>query len=331
MNKKIAIIGAGFAGLVLANQLKNFAEITIFEKSRGVGGRMASRTKDNFTFDFGCQFFLAKNPQFINFLQPFIDKKIVQSLEGNFVEIDNYQITYNRQWNRAKNHYVATPKMTNLCKEMAIDLKIISQTKVARLNKINNSWQVFDEQQNFLGDFDWVFLAIPPLQVADILPKDCSFFNDLAKFKMMGCYSLMLGLSQSLNLNFDFALIKNSIISWISSENSKPHENIAHGYTILARNSWADLHIDDDLELIKSQLIAEFEKIINQKLPEILHCDIHRWRYANIAKQENSSGYLFDKKHQIGACGDWLIHGRVEASYLSAIKLFEQFLLSNNI
>lgn len=329
--KKIAIIGAGFAGLVLANQLKNFAEITIFEKSRGVGGRMASRTKDNFTFDFGCQFFLAKNPQFKSFLQPFIDKKIVQSLEGNFVEIDNYQITYNRRWNQDKNHYVAIPKMTNLCKEMAVGLNIISQTKVAKLNKINNSWQVFDDKQNFLGDFDWVFFAIPPLQVADILPNYCSFFPDLANYKMMGCYSLMLGLSQSLNLNFDFALIKNSIISWISSENTKPHENIGHGYTILARNSWADLHIDDDIDSIKSQLINEFEKIANQKLPEILHIDIHRWRFANIAKQENPVGYLVDKNMQIGACGDWLIQGRVEASYLSAMQLFEQFLLSNNI
>lgn len=328
MSKKIAIIGAGFAGLVLANQLKNFGEITIFEKSRGVGGRMASRTKDDFIFDFGCQFFLAKNSQFKNFLQPYIDKKIVQSLEGNFVEIDNYKITYQRLWDIAKNHYIATPKMTNLCKEMASGLNVISQTKIAKLNKINGLWQIFDDKENFVGDFNWIFFAIPPLQVADILPQECCFFDELTKFKMMGCFALMLGFSQSLNLNFDFALIKNSIISWIGSESSKPHGSKANGYTILARNSWADSHIDDDPELIKSQLIAEFEKIINQKLPEIIHLDLHRWRFANITKQENSVGYLFDKNLQLGACGDWLIHGRVEASYLSATKLFEQFLLT---
>lgn len=48
--------------------LKNLAEVKIFEKARGVGGRMSSRTKDNFNFDFGAQFFIAKNPDFKNFL-----------------------------------------------------------------------------------------------------------------------------------------------------------------------------------------------------------------------------------------------------------------------
>jgi len=40
---KIAIIGAGLSGLILAHSLKEHANITIFEKARGVGGRMSTR------------------------------------------------------------------------------------------------------------------------------------------------------------------------------------------------------------------------------------------------------------------------------------------------
>ena len=40
---KIAIIGAGLAGLTLARALPAHAEVTLFEKSRGIGGRMATR------------------------------------------------------------------------------------------------------------------------------------------------------------------------------------------------------------------------------------------------------------------------------------------------
>jgi predicted NAD/FAD-binding protein len=38
---RIAILGAGVSGLTVANNLKNHAEITIFEKARSVGGRMS--------------------------------------------------------------------------------------------------------------------------------------------------------------------------------------------------------------------------------------------------------------------------------------------------
>lgn len=40
--KRIAIIGAGLSGLVLARQLASNADITVFEKARGVGGRMST-------------------------------------------------------------------------------------------------------------------------------------------------------------------------------------------------------------------------------------------------------------------------------------------------
>ena len=41
---KIAIIGAGFSGCNLYNNLKDkYENITIFEKSRGVGGRLSTK------------------------------------------------------------------------------------------------------------------------------------------------------------------------------------------------------------------------------------------------------------------------------------------------
>jgi predicted NAD/FAD-dependent oxidoreductase len=146
---------------------------------------------------------------------------------------------------------------------------------------------------------------------------------------MLGCFALMLGLAQPLKIPYDVALVKNSIISWISSESSKPQRKNSASYTILARNDWADHNIENDIEEVKKQLMAEFAKIIQQPLDNIIHQDIHRWRYANIAKQENNVKFFIDNKMQLGACGDWLIHGRVEASYLSASALFNE--ISKNL
>ena len=62
---RVAIIGAGLAGATLAyelNEAEGF-EVTIFEKSRGVGGRMSTRYGDSHEYDHGAQFFtLEQNP-----------------------------------------------------------------------------------------------------------------------------------------------------------------------------------------------------------------------------------------------------------------------------
>ena len=258
----IAIVGAGFSGIFLGQKLKNFGDVKIFEKARGVGGRMASRSKDDFNFDFGAQFFIAKNPQFQDFLQPFIEQKILMPWCGNFAEIDNYKITFHREWPAEKKHYVPVIKMNQFCKELATDLEIQLQTRVAKIEKFEKKWQIFDDKNNFLGEFDWIFFSIPAPQLLELIPSECNFYEATKNIKMMGCFALMLGLEKPLNISFDMALVKNSIISWISFEKSKPQRKNSASYTILARNDWADHNIENDIDEIKKQLIAKHAKII---------------------------------------------------------------------
>lgn len=54
MKKRIAVIGAGVAGLVAATRLAYLGfDTVVFEKSASVGGRAAQATWDGFTFDLG--------------------------------------------------------------------------------------------------------------------------------------------------------------------------------------------------------------------------------------------------------------------------------------
>ena len=68
----VAIIGSGIAGTTLARLLTDdipSAEVTIFEKSRGVGGRMATRYSEEYEFDHGAQFFTIRGVRFKKFLK----------------------------------------------------------------------------------------------------------------------------------------------------------------------------------------------------------------------------------------------------------------------
>ena len=95
---RIAIIGAGFAGLVCAKLLKQSGyNCTIFEKSRGVGGRMATRRNDAYSFDHGAQFFYVKTPQFNDFLTPLKKQGIIAPWHARFNEYNHTQLITKRQ------------------------------------------------------------------------------------------------------------------------------------------------------------------------------------------------------------------------------------------
>ena len=87
--KTIAVIGAGLSGLVFARTLNADTKVVIFEKSRGFGGRMATRRAELLEFDHGAQFFTAKGDPFQNFLKPFMDVGIVKVWNANVVHLNN--------------------------------------------------------------------------------------------------------------------------------------------------------------------------------------------------------------------------------------------------
>ena len=63
--RSIAIIGAGMAGLAAARLLQQAgARVALIEKSRGVGGRMATRRVGALQFDHGAQYFTARGQAF---------------------------------------------------------------------------------------------------------------------------------------------------------------------------------------------------------------------------------------------------------------------------
>ncbi|MEP4556332.1 FAD-dependent oxidoreductase, partial [Cobetia amphilecti] len=66
----IAIIGAGIAGLSAATRLAAQGHaVTIFEKARGPGGRLASRRTSEGPIDIGAQYFTARDPRFQSALE----------------------------------------------------------------------------------------------------------------------------------------------------------------------------------------------------------------------------------------------------------------------
>ena len=98
MKKKIAIIGTGLAGVTAAKYLENEYKITLFEKARGIGGRMSTRRSDPYQFDHGAQYFTARTEAFKSFLKPTIDDGLIKDWQAKVVTIEKGKKPYKREY-----------------------------------------------------------------------------------------------------------------------------------------------------------------------------------------------------------------------------------------
>ena len=103
---KIAIIGAGLSGLTAAINLDRTADITLFEKSRGAGGRICTRYVDSYNFDHGAQFFTARSAEFKQFLKPLIKSGVIDNWKARWIEVKDNRIINRQQWNDDLPRYV---------------------------------------------------------------------------------------------------------------------------------------------------------------------------------------------------------------------------------
>jgi len=324
---KIAIIGAGMAGLTAAQLLKDHAAVTIFEKSSSVSGRMATRRADPYSFDHGAQFFSAKTTEFKNFIAPMIATGVLKPWNARFVEIENADIVQSRNWADSYPHFVGDPGMNAVGKFLSKDLNVQVKSRVHSIEKSGNQWSLVGENYRNLGNFDWILLAIPAVQAAEILPSSLPLQEEVSSIKMEGCFSVMLGFTEPLPIEFDAALVRGNDISWISVNNSKPGREGPFSMLVHSTNSWADANSHMDRGQALDHLCSQVRRAIGQDVGNAKHKAIHQWLYANTKKQGNATHFI-DQSKNIGVCGDWVIQGRIEAAFTSGFKLAQNVLIT---
>jgi predicted NAD/FAD-dependent oxidoreductase len=323
---RIAIIGAGLAGLTLARELSDQAEVVLFEKSRGMGGRLATRRADPFSFDHGAPYFRARTARFQAQLEQMRQAGVVDIWHARFAEIRGGQIAASRPWDSALPHYVGTPSMNAIGKYLAKGLTIHAEHKLVSARRYGGQWVLdFEGIGTSASGFDLLILAIPAPQARAILPDEFAKLLPRTPRPMTGCFALMLGFDVLPALPFDVALIDDPILSWLSVDSSKPGRSGNGAMVALSQNHWADEHMDDDRDQIKSQMVDALTVIVPGRPLSPDYLAIHRWRYAN-AGAERRTEVLFDPEHQIGFCGDWCEAGRVEAAFNAGSQLADYIL-----
>lgn len=317
---RIAVVGAGLSGLVLARELNDNHDVLLFEKARGVGGRMATRYAGQFEFDHGAQFFTARSRRFRRFLEPFVTQATVLPWRARFVELTGGVISAARDWDEEHPHHVGVPRMNALAKALADELRVELETRVAALRRSGRRWTLLDDAGREYPDFDWVVLTAPAPQTAVLLPPDSPLQETVSGADMRACYALMLGFKNAPDPGWQAARVLEADLSWISVNSSKPGREQPATLVAHSTNAWADAHLEDDQASVQQHLLGELQRVTGRDPAHAVHTALHRWRYANLPRRGKDLRQV-DEARRLAVCGDWCRRGRVEAAYLSAARL----------
>ena len=317
--KNVGVIGAGIAGLVCADRLRREGiSVTILEKSRGVGGRSATRQLDESSCDHGAQYFTVSDPVFAERVAEWQDKGVVDIWQGCIVVIDSGVI---RDLNETKERLVGTPGMKSIGKFLAQTLDVRNNTQIKRIERSNKKWRVFDDAGHAYGPFDVLISTAPPIQTGQLFAESSPrFAEQIASVEMLPCWSVILRFGSRLPIDFDGAFVNGSPLSWIARNNSKPGRGPAECWLLHGSADWSAEYVDLDPEEAGKELVKEFWKLFGREILHPSSVTTHRWRYSR-PREVLPSRYLFDDQLQIGCAGDWCGGPKIEGAFLSGYAL----------
>lgn len=318
--RKVAIVGAGLSGLSVAHLLKEHADVAVFEKARGVSGRMSTRRAEPYFFDHGAQYFTARTAPFQAFIQPMIEQGVIERWDARYVALQGSQVAERKLWSEDEPRYVGVPGMNQVAKYLAQGIDVHLNKRIVALEK-TDKWQLTDEEGTSFSGFDWVVCTAPSAQAELLLPNYFRYHAQIKAVEMRACFSLMLGFNEPLPLDFDAAHVSDSTLSWIAVNSAKPNRVGEFSLLIHSTDTYAEAHIDDDRDQVMVHLIKETSRILQCDVSSAEYKSLHGWRYANNAVRSQSNDVFLDQENKLAACGDWCVGGRVEGAFTAAYQL----------
>ncbi|MEM1390188.1 MAG: FAD-dependent oxidoreductase [Pseudomonadota bacterium] len=323
---RVAIIGAGMAGLSAARDLKKAdVDVCLFDKGRGPGGRMSTRRiqigDSTIRFDHGAQYILPKTPTFQQEIARWVSAGVAAEWTGRRVNINEHGDITSRQ---SEPVYVGTPGMNEIIRHLAVDHRVSWGRRVETIQH-DDQWTVIFDDKTFEGGFDAVILAVPAEQVRALLLSISTPLTDMAaSVKSDPCWTVIAAFESKINVEWDGASMSGNPISWAARNSSKPSRGDVETWVLQASAEWSSLHLEDEKDAIMTRLLSAFASIAEPV--GRLYAGAHRWRYSQI-QQSGIPLYYFNAKSGLGSCGDWCAGPKIEDAWLSGRALAERILM----
>ena len=313
--RQVAVVGAGLSGMSCARELRQAGwTVTVFEKSRGPGGRMSTRRGLGTSFDHGAQYFTAQSTEFQKQVRQWQLDGWVAPWDGRFAKagMDGME-----PWAPRRTRWVGVPGMNVIPRIMGAGLEVKYRCEVSALCWEDGQWCVSHAQSSEPDRFDAVVLSCPGPQTAALCPPDSEVWKSAMRIRFEPCWAVMASSQQRTRTDFDGIEWDSGSLRWAARENSKPGRNSAERWVLHASPEWSQTHLEASVEYVASRLVQDLQRWIPLEVEEVM---AHRWRYAR-CDSESPQPYVWEPNRSLGFCGDGLVGPRVESAWMSGTSL----------
>lgn len=326
---RIAVIGAGIAGLACARTLQALgAAVTVFEKDEIPGGRAATLIEEAGPYDHGAQYFTAQRERFVTAVRQWEAAGTVERWRGRIVAFSNGVVEDKTD---SAERFVAVPGMRRLGLSLAQGLDVRYRQPIARLQRRSDVWHLQAEGADGaeLGPYEAVCAALPSPAAAALLRGHSLLAEQARAVGWDPSWSVVMALGQRSGAGFDGAFINDDpILGWAALDSAKPRRGQVDGvlerWVLHARPAWSRRYVDMDEVSAARWLARSFSARLRRNFVP-LQLRALRWLHA-MPLNPLPQPYLWDAARGLGMAGDWCDGPRIEGAYLSGQALAEAML-----
>ena len=296
------------AGLAAASALREAGRtVTVLEKGRGLGGRLATRRIGTAVFDHGAQFMTARDPRVIALIAGWRET-------GAAIE-----------WCRgfsgtAEGHprWRGQPGMTALAKQLATGIEVRVETQVTAIAREASVWRVSTQAGLTLTADALILTATVPqaltlLDAGNIsLPAETR--RRLQAIRYERCLAAMATLEAPSIIPAPGVLtFTEGPIAWIA-DNQKKGTSPEPAITLHASPEFSLKHWERDKQEVGRELLDAVAVHLGAPVKEF---QVHGWRYSRPISEETAGVFWLSSAPPLLLAGDAFVGPKIEGAILS--------------
>lgn len=307
---EVAVIGAGMAGLACAARLSAAGiGVSVWEKSRGLGGRSATRRRDGLAFDHGAP--------------------LAQPTEPGFAEAAEDWIAagHAARWDAAEaGGLVGLPGMSALVAPLAEGIDVRFGRRVERLVRDGPGWRLGFDDESPAVLAERVAVAIPAPQAMALLGPSAAAFPGLDAVTMVPCWTVMAAYAAPLAAPAGWIAGGDGVLDAAIREGARPGRAAdPERWVLHADRDWSAAEFGLHPEEAADRLLRAFAARLGAPVPETTRVMVQRWRYAQVRRPWGQA-CGWDRDLGLGLAGDWCQGPGLAAAWASGRALADRML-----